>query len=48
VGDHPQVTLIGTAGELALFLSGRQRAARVEVTGPADLAERVRTARLGI
>lgn len=48
VGNDPQVTLIGTAGELVLFLSGRQRAARVEVTGPADLAERVRTARLGI
>ena len=48
VGDDPQVTITGPAGELALFLSGRQGAARVEVTGPADLAERLRTARLGI
>jgi uncharacterized protein (TIGR03085 family) len=48
VGENPQVTIDGAAGELALFLSGRQRAARVEITGPADLAERLRTARLGL
>jgi uncharacterized protein (TIGR03085 family) len=45
-GDEVRVT--GDPGELALFLSGRQRAARVEVTGPEALAERLRTSRLGI
>jgi uncharacterized protein (TIGR03085 family) len=48
VGRDPQVTIAGPAGELALFLSGRQRAARVEVTGSEADAERVRKARLGI
>ena len=47
VGTDPQVTLAGRPGELALFLSGRQRAARVEVAGPAAAADRLRTARLG-
>ena len=47
VGENPQVTVEGTAGELTLFLSGRQRATRVQVTGPAELADRLRTARLG-
>jgi uncharacterized protein (TIGR03085 family) len=45
VGENPQVTLRGTAGELALFLFGRQRAARVEIDGP---GEAVRKARLGL
>ncbi|MET3426105.1 uncharacterized protein (TIGR03085 family) [Actinoplanes tereljensis] len=45
VGDNPQVTLRGSAGELALFLFGRQRAARVQIDGP---AERIRQARLGL
>ena len=48
VGERPQVTISGPAGELALFLSGRQRAARVTVDGPAESAERLRTARLGV
>lgn len=48
VGEKPQVTITGPAGELAMFLSGRQRAARVDVTGPQDAVERVRTARLGL
>lgn len=43
----PQATLIGEPGELALFLSGRQRAARVQVEAPPALANRLRTARLG-
>ena len=42
------VRLIGAPGELLLFLSGRQRAARVQVDGPPALAERMRTARLGL
>ena len=46
VGDSPRLTVSGPAGELALFLSGRQRAARVDLDGPAEQAERLRTARL--
>jgi uncharacterized protein (TIGR03085 family) len=48
VGADPQVTLAGEPGELALFLSGRQRAARVDIEGPAASAQRLRTAGLGI
>jgi uncharacterized protein (TIGR03085 family) len=48
VGDNPQVVVSGVPGELALFLSGRQRAARVQIDGPADLAERLRSAKLGM
>jgi len=42
------VTLTGDPGELALFLSGRQRVAEVELTGPEELTARLRKARLGI
>jgi uncharacterized protein (TIGR03085 family) len=45
-GDR--VRLVGAPGELVLFLSGRQRAARVQVDGPPVLADRLRRARLGI
>jgi uncharacterized protein (TIGR03085 family) len=45
-GDPPQATVSGEPGELALFVSGRQRVARVELGG--DAAERLRTARLGM
>ena len=45
-GDPPQATLSGDPGELAIFVSGRQRAARVDVEGPPETAERLRTARL--
>jgi uncharacterized protein (TIGR03085 family) len=48
IGESPRVTLTGDPGELAMFASGRQRAARVEVDGPAAEADRLRTARLGI
>ena len=47
-GDTPRATLTGDPGELALFVSGRQRAARVQVDGPPDAAERLRTAALGM
>jgi uncharacterized protein (TIGR03085 family) len=47
-GDSPQATISGEPGELALFLSGRQRAAKVEIDGPPETAERLRTARLGM
>jgi uncharacterized protein (TIGR03085 family) len=43
----PQATLVGEPGELVLFVSGRQRAARVEIEAPPETAERLRTARLG-
>jgi uncharacterized protein (TIGR03085 family) len=47
-GESPQLTVVAPAGELALFLSGRQRACRAAVEGPAEQAERLRTAHLGV
>jgi uncharacterized protein (TIGR03085 family) len=47
IGGNPVATLTGEPGELAMFLLGRQRAARVQVDGPPEVAERLRTARLG-
>jgi uncharacterized protein (TIGR03085 family) len=47
VGSDPQVIVSGAPGELTLFLSGRQRAAEVEVTGPEVDVRKVREARLG-
>jgi uncharacterized protein (TIGR03085 family) len=47
IGDgSPRTTLIGDPGELTMFVSGRQRAARVQVEG--GDAEALRTARLSI
>jgi uncharacterized protein (TIGR03085 family) len=46
IGTGPLTTLSGPPGEVTLFLSGRQRASRVEVDGPG--AERLRTAKLGL
>ncbi|MER7460454.1 TIGR03085 family metal-binding protein [Micromonospora sp. NPDC126480] len=46
-GGEP-VRLVGAPGELVLFLSGRQRAARVQVDGPAAVSDRLRAARLGL
>lgn len=45
-GGEP-LRLVGVPGELVLFLSGRQRASRVQLDGPAALADRLRTAGLG-
>lgn len=45
---EPQVRVTGDAGELAIFFFGRQRAARVTVEGPAEIAGRLHNARLGI
>ncbi|MBQ1027610.1 TIGR03085 family metal-binding protein [Micromonospora sp. C95] len=45
-GGEP-LRLVGTPGELALFLSGRQRAARVQLDGPQAMIDRLRTANLG-
>ncbi|GAA0803794.1 TIGR03085 family metal-binding protein [Spirilliplanes yamanashiensis] len=44
---RPPATLTGEPGELLLFLTGRQRAARVEVGGDPAVAERLRGAKLG-
>jgi uncharacterized protein (TIGR03085 family) len=46
IGTGALTTLTGPPGEVTLFLSGRQRAARVEVDGPD--AERLRTAKLSL
>jgi uncharacterized protein (TIGR03085 family) len=49
IGAEPaRVRLIGAPGELALFVTGRQRVARVQLTGPAELTAQLRTARLGV
>lgn len=42
------VRVVGPPGELAIFMSGRQRAARVELIGPPELTDRLRRARLGL
>jgi uncharacterized protein (TIGR03085 family) len=44
----PVVDLAGPPGELLLFLSGRQKHARVELTGPPEITKRMRTARYGV
>ncbi|MGN9808646.1 TIGR03085 family metal-binding protein [Micromonospora sp. BQ11] len=46
-GGEP-VRVVGAPGELALFLSGRQRVARVQVAGPTAAVERLRAADLGM
>jgi uncharacterized protein (TIGR03085 family) len=47
-GSGPRLTLAGDPGELTMFGSGRQGAARVEITGDASLAAQLRTASLGV
>jgi uncharacterized protein (TIGR03085 family) len=44
----PSITVTGDPGELALFFSGRQRAANVEIDGPEEVVEKLRTAGIGI
>jgi len=47
-GDgEPRVTVVGEPGELALFVSGRQRVAEVRLTGEPDAIERLTTVTLG-
>jgi len=41
-------TLTGTAGEIALFLTGRGEAARVELGGPTEAVAALRAARFGL
>lgn len=47
-GSGPRVVVEGDPGELIMFGAGRQRAARVHVTGDADLVAQLRTASLGV
>lgn len=47
-GTGPRLTLAGDPGELIMFGAGRQRAARVEISGDATLAARLRAASLGV
>lgn len=44
----PEIDLTGDVGELTLFMSGRQAATQVQIIGPADIADRLRAANLGI
>jgi uncharacterized protein (TIGR03085 family) len=46
--NEPSVAVVGPPGEIALFTSGRQSAARVELRGDADAVERFRSSKLGI
>jgi uncharacterized protein (TIGR03085 family) len=43
-----EVCLRGKPEELAIFLTGRQQAADVTLSGPDELVERLRTAKLGL
>jgi uncharacterized protein (TIGR03085 family) len=45
---EPAARITGPPGELLLYLFGRQRAAQVEVSGPAAAVEAVRRARFGV
>lgn len=42
-----QARLVGPPGELIMFLFGRQRVSRAEVSGPPELADRLRALRPG-
>ena len=47
-GSGPRLVVEGDPGELIMFGAGRQSAARVNVTGDADLVTQLRTASLGV
>jgi uncharacterized protein (TIGR03085 family) len=47
-GTGPRLTLAGEPGELTMFGSGRQGAARVEISGDDALAAQLRAAPLGV
>jgi len=47
-GTGRRVVVTGDPGELTMFGAGRQGAARVGITGDADLAAQLRTASLGV
>ena len=44
----PAVTASGPVGELALFVYGRQRCSKAELSGPDDAVEAIRAAPFGI
>ena len=46
--EPPRAMIQGEPGEIALFVSGRQQIARVEVRGQDDAAEKIRQAELGM
>lgn len=45
---EPAVTVAGDIGELVLFIYGRQAHARVDLHGPVELAEKVRSTSFGV
>ena len=47
-GTGRRVVVTGDPGELTMFGAGRQGAAKVEITGDAELAAQLRTASLGV
>lgn len=47
-GTGPRLVVEGDPGELIMFGAGRQSAARVNVTGDADLVAQLRSASLGL
>ena len=47
-GGDPSVVVAGKPSEIALFVYGRQRVARVELSGDPDAVELLRTASLGV
>lgn len=47
-GDVAQATLTAEPSELAMFVSGRQRAAKVDIDAPPETAEALRTAKLNM
>jgi uncharacterized protein (TIGR03085 family) len=44
----PDVELTGPPGELLIFLSGRQSHSRVDLSGPSEITEKMRTRRYGV
>jgi uncharacterized protein (TIGR03085 family) len=47
-GSGPRLLVTGDPGELIMFGAGRQTAAKVEVSGDAQLASQLRAAKLGV
>jgi hypothetical protein len=45
---EPRVTLTGPPGELVLYLNGRTSVAEVELDGPPEAVDAVRSARFGV
>jgi hypothetical protein len=45
---EPAVTVTGEVGELIMFVYGRQDHARVELSGPDDLVQAVRSTAFGV